>query len=316
MKLLPIGISTFSEIIENNYVYVDKTKEIHDMVTTGKIYFLSRPRRFGKSLLISTLESLFKGEEKLFKNLYIYDKWNWEDKYPVIHLDMSKINSETVSDLKTTLKELIDSIAIKNNITLKNTKYNTKFYELIEEIYNNTNKKVVVLIDEYDAPFIDNLKNDKLVDDIKDVMNNFYKIIKSNDEYLRFIFLTGVSKFSKVSVFSGINSPDDISLNKDFATICGYTQKELESYFKEYINILAIKYDSSINESLDDIRTCYNGYSWDGEISLYNPYSTLKLFRQNTFSNYWFSTGTSTLLINTIKNRSLNSNNIESLLGC
>ncbi|MDR3292366.1 MAG: ATP-binding protein [Methanobrevibacter sp.] len=313
MKLLPIGIPTFSEIIENNYIYVDKTKEIYNMVNTGKIYFLSRPRRFGKSLLLSTLESLFKGEKELFNDLYICDRWDWEQSYSVIHLDMTEVNSETVEKLKTTLKELINSIAIKNNIILKNTEYNTVFYELIEKIHANTNKNVVILVDEYDAPLIDNLTDESLLDDVKDVMNSFYRILKSRNEILKFVFLTGVSKFSNVSVFSGINSPDDISLNKDFATICGYTQEELEDYFKEYINNLAFKLNSSFDECLEDIKVCYDGYSWDDEISLYNPYSTLKLFRQKTFGNYWFSTGTTSLLMKTIKSRSLNPDNIEGL---
>jgi hypothetical protein len=313
MKSLPVGIPTFSEIIKDNYIYVDKTREIYELVNTGKIYFLSRPRRFGKSLLLSTLKSLFKGEKDLFNGLYIYDIWDWEQSYPVIYLDMSEVNCETAEKLKTTLKELINSIAIENKVVLGNTEYNTAFYELIEKVHAQTNKNVVVLIDEYDSPLVDNLMDESLLTDAKDIMNNFYKILKSKNEILKFVFLTGVSKFSGVSVFSGLNSPDDISLNKDFATICGYTQEELEKYFKEYINNLAIESNSSFDECLEDIKFCYNGYSWDGEISLYNPYSTLKLFREKTFSNYWFSTGTSTLLMKTIKNRSLNPDNIEGL---
>ncbi|MDR1818687.1 MAG: AAA family ATPase [Methanobrevibacter sp.] len=313
MKLLPVGIPTFSQIIENNYIYVDKTKEVHNLLTTGKIYFLSRPRRFGKSLLLSTLESLFKGEKELFKNLYIYDKWDWEQSYPVIFLDMSAVNSESGEKLKKTLKELLINIAKKNNITLENDEYNTMFYELIEEIHTKTGKNVVVLVDEYDAPLVDNISDETVLDDVKEVMNSFYKILKSKNEFLRFVFLTGVSKFSGVSVFSGLNNLDDISLNGDFSTICGYTEEELESYFKEYIAVLASKSDSSYDECLEDIKFCYDGYSWDGEVSLYNPYSTLKLFRQNTFSNYWFSTGTTTLLMETIKNRSLDYEDIENL---
>jgi hypothetical protein len=313
MKLLPVGIPTFPEIIKDNYIYVDKTKEIYNLINTGKIYFLSRPRRFGKSLLLSTLESLFKKEKDLFKGLYIYDLWDWKQSYPVIYLDMSNVNSETEEKLKTTLKELINSIAIENNLVLENTEYNTVFYELIEKIHAKTNKNVVILVDEYDAPLVDNLMNESLLNDVKDVMNNFYKILKSKNKILKFVFLTGVSKFSDVSVFSGLNSPDDISLNKDFATICGYTQEELMEYFKEYINDLAIESNLSFDECLEDIKECYNGYTWDGEISLYNPYSTLKLFREKTFSNYWFSTGTSTLLMKTMKSRSLNPDNIEGL---
>ncbi|GAA5817980.1 MAG: ATPase AAA [Methanobrevibacter sp. CfCl-M3] len=313
MKLLPVGISTFSKIIENNYVYVDKTKEIHNLLTTGEIYFLSRPRRFGKSLLLSTLESLFKGEKELFEDLYIYDKWDWEQSYPVIHLDMSEINSESGEKLKKTLKESLINTAEKNNISLGNDEYNTMFYELIEKIHTKTGKNVVVLVDEYDAPLVDNISDETVLDDVKEVMNSFYKILKSKNEFLRFVFLTGVSRFSGVSVFSGLNNLDDITLNKDFSTICGYTENELESYFDEYIDVLAYRSDSSYDECLEDIKFCYDGYSWDGEVSLYNPYSTLKLFRENEFSNYWFSTGTTSLLMRTIKNRSLGHDDIEGL---
>ncbi|GAA5817981.1 MAG: AAA family ATPase [Methanobrevibacter sp. CfCl-M3] len=313
MKLLPVGIQTFSELIENNYVYVDKTREIHTMVTTGKIYFLSRPRRFGKSLLLSTLESLFKGEKELFEGLYIYDKWIWERSYPVVHLDMSEIKSKSSEILENSLINQIKRIAKEKKINLESDIVPDIFVELIDEVHTKFGKKVVVLVDEYDAPLVDNISDEAVLDDVKEVMNSFYKILKSKNEFLRFVFLTGVSKFSGVSVFSGLNNLDDITLNKDFSTICGYTENELESYFDEYIDVLAYRSDSSYDECLEDIKFCYDGYSWDGEVSLYNPYSTLKLFRENEFSNYWFSTGTTSLLMRTIKNRSLGHDDIEGL---
>ncbi|MDR3292330.1 MAG: ATP-binding protein, partial [Methanobrevibacter sp.] len=257
--------------------------------------------------------SLFKGEKELFKNLYIQDKWNWEDKYPVIKLDMTKVNSETANDLKITLKEMLKNVANKNNITLNNTKHNTMFYELIEKLCDHAGKKVVVLIDEYDAPLLDNITNEKTLESNKEIMNNFYKILKSNNEYLKFVFLTGVSKFSGVSVFSGLNSPDDISLNEDFATICGYSQKDLKNYFKNYIDKVALKYNYSYEECLSEIDFYYDGYSWDGVNSLYNPYSTLKLFRERNFENYWYTTGVTTALMKTLKRVVIDKNDVNSL---
>ncbi|GAA5819278.1 MAG: AAA family ATPase [Methanobrevibacter sp. CfCl-M3] len=313
MKLLPIGIPTFSEIIKNNYVYVDKTKDIYNMVTTGKIYFLSRPRRFGKSLLLSTLESLFKGEKDLFKDLYIHDKWDWEQSYPVIHLDMSEVKSKSSEILENSLINQIKRIAKEKKINLESDILIDIFAELIDEIHTKFGKKVVVLVDEYDAPLVDNISDETVLESNKSVMNGFYKILKSKNEYLRFVFLTGVSKFSGVSVFSGLNSPDDISLNRDFACICGYTQEDLEYYFKEYIDKLALEYGYSYEECLSEIDFYYDGYSWDGINKLYNPFSTLKLFRERNFANYWYATGVTTSLMNVLKKLVLEKNDVMAL---
>ncbi|MDR2623131.1 MAG: ATP-binding protein [Methanobrevibacter sp.] len=313
MKLLPVGIQTFSELIENNYVYVDKTKEIHTMVTTGKIYFLSRPRRFGKSLLLSTLESLFKGEKDLFEGLYIYDKWDWEQSYPVIHLDMSEIKSKSFEILENSLINQIKRIAKEKKINLESDILPDIFAELIDEIHTKFGKKVVVLVDEYDAPLVDNISDETVLDDVKEVMNSFYKILKSKNEFLRFVFLTGVSRFSGVSVFSGLNSPKDITLNKKYSLICGYRKEDLENYFKDYIEAVALEYDYSYEECLEEIAFYYNGYSWDGVNHVYNPYSTLMLFEDESFENYWYATGTTSLLMRTIKNRSLDHDDIEGL---
>ncbi|GAA5819308.1 MAG: AAA family ATPase partial [Methanobrevibacter sp. CfCl-M3] len=304
MKLLPIGISTFSKIIKNDYIYVDKTEDIYKMVTTGEIYFLSRPRRFGKSLLLSTLKSLFKGDEELFKGLFIENKWDWEDKYPIITLDMSEINSKTPEILEKSLINQIKRVANENEISLESDIIPDIFAELIDKAYEIHDKKIVVLIDEYDAPLVDNLSNKDVLNENKEIMNKFYKILKSKNKYLRFVFLTGVSKFSGVSVFSGLNSPDDISLNNDFATICGYTEDELETNFKDYINKLALIYDDSYKTFLSKIKFHYNGYSWDGVNKVYNPFSALKLFREKTFENYWYGTGITTSIMKTLKKNS------------
>ena len=223
MKKLPVGISTFSEIIEENFIYVDKTKFIYEMVNTGNTYFLSRPRRFGKSLLISTLEDLFKRNKELFKSLYIYDKWDWSKNYPVIHLDFGEIAYETPERLEVSLEDFVIEIADEYNITLKKSFLNPKFGELIKKLHEKTGQKVVVLVDEYDKAIIDYMKDIEIANKNRDILSNFYQVLKTNDKHLRFIFLTGVTRFSKTSIFSGLNNLDDITFNNDFSCICGYT---------------------------------------------------------------------------------------------
>jgi len=307
MKKLPIGISTLSEIIENDYIYVDKTQFIHEMISTGKTYFLSRPRRFGKSLLISTLEEIFKGNKKLFKGLYIHDKWPLKNKHPVIHLDFGSRTSTTPEELKLSLNKFLNNTATENNIELEDLNLiNDKFEELIKKLYEKTGKKVVVLIDEYDKPIIDNISSIQVAKQNRALLNGFYQVLKSSDKYLRFIFLTGVTKFSKTSIFSGLNNLTDITLNPNFSNICGYTQKELEDCFEDYIDKLSNEKDINREKLLYSIKEWYNGYSWDGKSRLYNPYSILNLFTAGIFNNYWFETGTPTLLMKFIKTHAVN----------
>jgi len=302
MKGLPLGMSTFSEIIEDDYIYVDKTRFIHEMVSRGKTYFLSRPRRFGKSLLISTLEELFKGNKELFKGLYIYDKWDWSEKHPVIYLDFGTREYDTPKQLKNSLISFIDRIARDFSLELFEIDLPSKFNELISKIHEKTGKKVVVLIDEYDMPIVDCIKSIEIANKNRDILSKFYKVLKASDKYLRFIFLTGVSKFSKTSIFSGLNNITDITLNFRYSMICGYSQIELENYFREYIDEFAKANNISRENLLSDIREWYDGYSWDGENHLYNPYSILSLFNDGEFANYWFETGTPSFLMNFIKN--------------
>ncbi|MDR3291411.1 MAG: AAA family ATPase [Methanobrevibacter sp.] len=301
MKKLPLGIQTFSQIIEEDYLYVDKTKYLYEIVKKGKSYFLSRPRRFGKSLIVSTLKEIFKGNKKLFEGLYIYDKWNWNEKYPVIHLDLSKVINKNVELLEARLIKVIEGIALSFSINLNNIDSQGMLDELITKLYDSFNQKVVILIDEYDTPLIDNMEDNEVFDTNREFLNSFYKVLKSNDEYLKFIFLTGVSKFSNVSIFSGLNSPRDISLSKDFVTICGYTQNELEKYFKDYIKLIANEESITYDEALNDIKCWYDGYSWNGKDNVYNPYSTLSMFLDEEFGSYWFQTGTTTFLMEKLK---------------
>ncbi len=299
MKNLPIGIQTFSEIINENYLYVDKTEVIERLITSGKYYFLSRPRRFGKSLLISTLKEIFSGNKELFKGLYIYDKIKW-DKYPVIHISFSSITySSTADGFRSKIVDYLYTIAKFYNVTLTTNSIRETFTELLVNL--NKINRVVILIDEYDKPIIDYITNLGKAQENRDVLRDFYGSIKDNDQYIKFCFLTGVSKFSKVSVFSGLNNLLDITLDAEYSTICGITQTELEEYFSDRITNFASIENISIPDSKLLIKTWYNGYSWDGKTTVYNPFSLLVFFKMNTLDNYWFSTGTPTFLIDKFK---------------
>ncbi|MDR2544101.1 MAG: ATP-binding protein [Methanobrevibacter sp.] len=302
LQKLPIGIQSFKKLKTNNYLYVDKTKDIYNLILEGTNYFLSRPRRFGKSLLISTLENLFLGKKELFKDLYIYDKWNWNKTYPVIRIDFSGGILRSGDDLKYYLIDVIEEIAELYNITLKHKKVDGKFRELIKNLYGK-HGKVVVLVDEYDKPVLDNISYPTVRDEMKEILHDFYQILKSQDDNLRFVFLTGVSKFVGTSIFSGLNNLIDITLSNKFSTICGYTQDELENYFKLYIVNLSKEFDIDVESTLLSIKEWYNGYSWDGKNFVYNPQSTLSLFGEMEFNNYWFKTGTPTFLLEILKGK-------------
>ncbi|MDR1818771.1 MAG: ATP-binding protein, partial [Methanobrevibacter sp.] len=282
---------------------VDKTKDIFNIAKNEKSYFLSRPRRFGKSLLISTLENLFLGNKELFKDLYIHDKWDWNDTYPVIRIDLSERSHKTGEELKRSLNIFLTEMAEENNIKLNYENHNDKFGELIKKLHKSQNKKVVVLIDEYDKPILDNISYPDVRGVMKEILHDFYQILKSQDDNLRFLFITGVTRFVGTSIFSGLNSPDDITLNNKFPTICGYTQKELEHYFKPYMDVLAKEVNLGVNELLTGIKDWYNGYSWNGENFVYNPQSILSLFNNMFFNNYWFKTGTPTFLLKILKTK-------------
>jgi hypothetical protein len=304
MKNLPIGIQTFSKFKTGNYLYIDKTREIHQLLSEGgEYYFLSRPRRFGKSLLVSTLLEIFSGNKELFKDLWIYDKIQWE-KYPVIHLDFTEISFKTPEVLENSLKRFVHDYAGHYGLTTdKERDYKEAFVKLIKEL--SVKGRVVILIDEYDKPIINHVENQEIekAKEMRNVLKNFYGVIKGLDEYLRFVFITGVSKFSKVSVFSDLNNLRDVTLSGQFSTLLGYTEEELQHYFDRHIEIMADELDFSKSRLIENIRKWYNGYSWDGKNFVYNPFSILNLFKEKTFENFWFSTGTPSFLINIIKNK-------------
>jgi len=304
MKNLPLGIQTFSKFIGGNYIYVDKTKSIYNLISGGgEYFFLSRPRRFGKSVLISTLAEIFSGNKELFKGLWIYDKIKWTP-YPVIHMDFSTIDYTSPLKLKQSLKKFLDKTAISHGLTLDEEKSDKEsFVELIEKL--SAKGRVVILIDEYDKPMIEYIEADQIetAQEIRQVLKNFYGVIKGMDANLRFVFITGVSKFSKVSVFSDLNNLIDITLAEKYSTIMGYTEDELGRYFSSYIKRMAADQGISTKNLNDAIREWYNGYSWDGKHFLYNPFSILNLLNAGKFKNFWYSTGTPTFLVKLIKNR-------------
>ncbi len=296
MKKLPIGIQSFSELRKNGFLYIDKTEHIFELVNNSKVYFLSRPRRFGKSLLVSTLKELFSGNKALFKDLWIEDKIEWK-KYPVIHLDFAKADYKAIG-LEKSIFEKIEYQADLYGVTLEKTAISSLLDELIKKIHKKYNEQVVLLIDEYDKPIIDFLGKDEADIAIKnrEIMKNFYSPIKSLDDELRFFFLTGVTRFSKVSIFSDLNHLKDLTLHRLGEELVGYTQEELERHFENYILQIASLHKISEKELKRTIREWYNGYSFGGK-TLYNPFSILSFMDDRKFNNYWFETGTPTFLI-------------------
>ena len=293
-KKLPVGIQDFPRFKEGNYLYIDKTEYIHRIVTNGDYYFLSRPRRFGKSLLISTMKELFSGNRALFEGLWIENRWDWSITNPVVHISFAAAGFREIG-LIGALESIINSCARDHSIELTEKSYALRFKELLAKLHAQKGK-VVILIDEYDKPIVDYIDNVAQANKNKEILKDFYVVLKDTPQYVRFVFITGISKFSKVSIFSALNHLNDISLNDDYATLVGYTQADIEHYFKEYIPIAAQKNEVTNIELLADLKHWYNGYSWDAKNFVYNPFSVLKFFSENTFRNHWFSTGTPTFL--------------------
>jgi len=292
MKKLPIGIQTFEKIRNNNYLYVDKSKIALDLIENEGYYFLSRPRRFGKSLFLSTLKAIFEAKKELFKDLYIYDKYDWSRKYPVIYISFAEGTCRTKEKITEKIEQIFEYNQKKLNIKCeKNHSLDRCFKELIVKAYEKYNQKVVILVDEYDKPILDSIEDIEVAKVMREELKNLYSVIKGADEYIKFAFLTGVSKFSKVSIFSGLNNIQDITLNPNYATICGYTGSDLETTFKEHLK----------GANLEEVKRWYNGYNFLGE-SVYNPFDIL-LFISNSFMfrSYWFETGTPTFLIKLIE---------------
>ncbi|GAA4804496.1 ATP-binding protein [Olivibacter ginsenosidimutans] len=298
MKNLPIGLDTFEDFFKLNSIYVDKTAYIHKMLSSGvKTFFLSRPRRFGKSLLLSTIKAIFEGKRELFKGLYIENRIDWQP-HPVIKLDMTK-DAGSARSLRIALASSIKSFAEEFGVQVDyhEESPSTMLERLIRLVSDRTGKQLVVLVDEYDKPILDVIENTALAAEIRKVLQDFYVVLKSSSDKIRFLMLTGVSKINQLSIFSGLNQLSDLTLNTEFAGICGYTQPELEQYFNGYIAPLAAVYGYTPEKTYEQIKHWYDGYSWDGKTFVYNPFSVLNLFDQKRFKGYWFATGTPTFLL-------------------
>ncbi|MEK7254916.1 MAG: AAA family ATPase, partial [Bacteroidota bacterium] len=301
MKKLPVGQPDFRQIIEGGYLYVDKTEWIFRLVTGSQFYFFPRPRRFGKSLLVSTLKELFEGNKELFKGLWIYGQYDFKP-HPVIVISFARTDFRENS-LATALLNQLDRIAAALGLTLSGQTPKDKFQELIEKAGKET--PVAVLIDEYDKPITDFMDNLPQANENREVLRNFFGILKdlSVAPYLRFLFITGISKFSKVSLFSELNQLKDLTLHPAFAGMVGITQPELEHHFADRIELLQAEFKVSKDALLAKIKFWYNGYSWDGKTWLYNPFSLLNFFDSKVFRGFWFASGTPSMLVKILKNR-------------
>ncbi|ACJ75364.1 conserved protein, with A weak D-galactarate dehydratase/altronate hydrolase domain [Thermosipho africanus TCF52B] len=308
MKGLPIGLQDFSDIVNNNMIYVDKTKFIYDLASSGnKYFFVSRPRRFGKSLTLSVFENLFKGNKELFKDTWIYDKWDFSQTFPVVRINLVGLNCESLEKVQLGLYMQISTIAKKFNLSLKFLEKDISygFKELIQSLSEKLNSRVVVLVDEYEKPVLDNIHKKEKAQRMREFLRNFYSILKEEDSSLRFVFLTGITKFTKMGVFSSLNNLEDISFDDKFSTMFGYTQEELESYFDEYINLYTDKFNVDKQSFLEKLRDFYNGFSFNGVDKVYNPYAVLCFFSKERFSPYWYESGSPNFLFDYIKNKNI-----------
>ena len=297
-RKLPIGIQTFSDIRTQGYLYVDKTALVWQIANIGKPYFLSRPRRFGKSLLLSTFEAYFEGKKELFEGLAIEkleDKW---EKHPVLHLDLNAEKYDTIESLNAILSNQLTQWEAIYGKGEDETTLSTRFRGIIQRAYEKTGKGVVVLIDEYDKPLLQAIHNKELMESYRNLLKAFYGVLKSKDSCLRFAFLTGVTKFSQVSVFSDLNQLNDLSMDYDYGTICGITHQELIANFGPEIAQMARANGMTEEEVISQMTTQYDGYHFHPHAEgVYNPFSVLNAFFKKEFGNYWFQTGTPTFLV-------------------
>ncbi|SLM32327.1 conserved hypothetical protein [Desulfamplus magnetovallimortis] len=289
MKNLPLGMNTLAKLIKQNCVYVDKTQMAWQLICQPGAFFLSRPRRFGKSLFVDTLKEIFEGNKPLFKGLYIHDKWDWTQSYPVIKIDFSDGTLQTRESLDRRIYEILFDNATRLNVTLsKGRDIPGTFGELIRFSAEKYGTRAVVLVDEYDKPILDNIENRDTAKIMREGVKNLYSVLKGQDAYLQFIFMTGVTKFSKVSLFSGVNQLTDITIDAQFGTLCGYTHHDLQTHFSKHLDGI----------EQEEIKQWYNGYYWLGETTVYNPYDILLFINKRAqFRNYWFETGNPSFLI-------------------
>ncbi|WP_163560928.1 ATP-binding protein [Halomonas sp. NO4] len=305
-KKLPIGIQTFADIVGGEYYYVDKTPQLHQLVAEGKYYFLSRPRRFGKSLLIDTLKCLFEGREALFQGLHLHDKWDWQVHHPVIRLSFADGVMQSREGLDAHIRYQLQQHRERLGIEKPQPELiSSDFAELIRLAHQHHGQRAVVLVDEYDKPILDNITEPERARELREGLKNIYSVLKDADPHLAFVLLTGVSKFSKVSLFSGLNNLNDITLDTPYADICGYTEADIDTVFAAELPGL----------DRDEIRRWYNGYRWGGQevAAVYNPFDVLLLFRKRKFGPYWFESATPTFLVQLLAERGVFTPRLEQL---
>ncbi len=304
-RKLPIGVQTFRMIREEGYYYVDKTPWVRRLVDEGRCYFLSRPRRFGKSLLLDTIKELFEGSEELFRGLAIHDQWDWDVRFPVVRVSFGGRNFTAPDHLNLNLTAQLDRAEKRIGITSPYPTGPERFAHLIEEMHERSGQRVVVLVDEYDKPILDALGTPEVAKANRDYLRGLYSVIKDCDPHVKFTLLTGVSKFSKVGLFSGLNNLIDITLDPDYSAVCGYTDRDLDTVFAPELPGL----------DRDEIRRWYNGYSWRGNEKVYNPFDLLLLFRSREFDAHWFKTGSPTFLINALMHRRVSTLDLDGMTG-
>ncbi len=286
-KKLPIGIQTFAKMREDTHYYVDKTPLIMRLVEQGTHYFLSRPRRFGKSLLLDTIKELFEGKRDLFGGLHAEAHWDWSVTHPVVRLSFGAGVLKTPEDLAASLHEQLSALEVEHALPVEMPDIRSRFKRLIRGLHERTGQRVVLLVDEYDKPILDNLTEPEIARTMREGLRDTYSVLKDADAHVRFVFITGVSKFSKVSLFSGLNNLRDITVSPEYSALCGYTDYDVDTIFAPELEGL----------NREAIRRWYNGYNWTGE-SVYNPFDLLLLFQERRFKSYWFETGTPTFLVN------------------
>ena len=302
---LPVGVQTFRKIREGGYYYVDKTAHVWRLIDEGQSYFLSRPRRFGKSLLLDTIKELFEGSEALFRGLAVHERWDWRERHPVVRLSFGRGEYTSADYVHATVMAQLGDAERKAGVETDVATAPDRFARLLETWHERTGKRVVVLVDEYDKPILDALGTPEVARASRDYLRGLYSTIKDSDAHVRFTLLTGVSKFSKVSLFSGLNNLEDITLFPPYATVCGYTESDLDTLFAPEMAGLDRK----------EVRDWYNGYNWRGRERVYNPFAMLELFRRREFGAWWFETATPRFLVDALARRGVASFELDGMLA-
>lgn len=307
----PIGIQSFDSLRRDGYLYIDKTELIYKLVDTGRYYFLSRPRRFGKSLLVSTIEAYFKGKKELFKGLAMERlETDWTER-PVLHLDLNTGKYESVQSLLDTLNEALTAWEQEYGAAEAERNVGLRFKGVVQRAYEKTGHRVAILVDEYDKPLLQNIGNDELQEELRGILRLFYSVLKTQDRYIKFGLLTGVSKFGKLSVFSDLNNLKDISMDARYVGLCGITEEEIRQSLKEPLHNMAVANNVSDEGMACKLREQYDGYHFEYDtISIYNPYSLLNAFDSMALKDYWFETGTPSFLVKMLKQAHYDLNNL------